>query len=507
MFIKELLVMKLQKPLTSTQTATAADELIDMEQAIALLKTTRPTFYRWLRAGKIKGMKAGRQWRFYRADVDRFIKGQQPRIELVADIHPLIDALATKLAAVGGKTNGADAGDPVAKVVNLMIQLGVAMRASDFHLESQTDGRVSQLHLRYRVDGVLHTAVTADVRLLPAIIEQWKRLGHCDVNVKDVPQDGRIELDLDASQLDLRVCVIPTVLGENLTARFLRQGEIQRNLDQLPYSPQHRAILRRHLQAPSGIVFCTGPTGSGKTTTLYACLQEVIKPGAKVMSVEDPVEYLLPGMTQMQINLNFGLTFARALRSFLRSDPDVIMIGEMRDLDTLQIAAQAALTGHLVLTTLHTNSAASALTRIMDIGLPPFLVADTVKLVVAQRLVRVLCRDCSVAVEPTTSQLAQAQVLAQQGGLDWTTLPHKFRKPVGCAKCAQTGYRGRTTLTEMLEVTPAVGAALRRGARVEELHALAIKDGMTTICADGIAKAAAGATTLDEVYRYSPMPT
>ena len=196
--------MKQQKTLPSIQTAIAADELIDMEQAIALLKTTRPTFYRWLRAGKIKGMKAGRQWRFYRADVDRFIKGQQPRIELVADIHPLIDALATKLAAVGGKTNGVDAVEPVAKVVNLMIQLGVAMRASDFHLESQTDGRVSQLHLRYRVDGVLHTAVTADVRLLPAIIEQWKRLGHCNVNVKDVPQDGRIELDLDASRLDLR---------------------------------------------------------------------------------------------------------------------------------------------------------------------------------------------------------------------------------------------------------------------------------------------------------------
>ena len=498
--------MKQQKTPATLQPSTTTDELLDMEQAIALLKTTRPTFYRWLRAGKIKGMKAGRQWRFYRADVERFIKGQQPRIELVADIQPLIAALNAKLTAVGGKQNGADTGEPVAKAINLMIRLGLAMHASDFHLESQTDGRVSQLHLRYRVDGVLHTAVTCDVRLLPAIIEQWKRIGHCDVNVKDVPQDGRIELGLDASRLDLRVCIIPTVLGENLTTRFLRQGEVQRKLDQLPYSPQHRAILRRHLQSPSGIVFCTGPTGSGKTTTLYACLQEVIKPGVKVMSVEDPVEYLLPGMTQMQINLNFGLTFARALRSFLRSDPDVIMIGEMRDLDSLQVAVQAALTGHLVLTTLHTNSAASALTRIMDIGLAPFLIADTAKLVVAQRLIRVLCLECSVAAEPTQSQLAQAQKLAQGGGLDWTTLPHKFRKPVGCAKCAQTGYRGRTTITEMLEVTPAVGAALRIGARVEELHALAIKDGMTTICADGIAKAAAGTTTLDEVYRYSPMP-
>ena len=497
--------MKQKKALANPQAAVVAEELLDMEQAIALLKTTRPTFYRWLRAGKIKGMKAGRQWRFYRTDVERFVKGQQPRIELVADIHPLINALTAKLAAAGGKQNGVNTGEPVAQAVNLMIRLGSAMRATDFHLESQTDGQISQLHLRYRVDGVLHTAVTADVRLLPALIEQWKQLGHCDVNVKDVPQDGRIVLDLDDSRLDLRVCIIPTVLGENLTARFLRQGEAQRTLDQLPYSAQHRTTLRRHLQTPNGIVFCTGPTGSGKTTTLYACLQEVIKPGVKVMSVEDPVEYLLPGVTQVPVNQNVGLTFARVMRSFLRSDPNVIMIGEMRDLDSLQVAVQAALTGHLVLTTLHTSSAASALTRIMDIGLAPFLVADTAKLVVAQRLVRVLCRECSVAAEPTRSQLAQAQKLAQEGGLDWTTLPHKFRKSVGCAKCGQTGYRGRTTLTEMLEVTPAVGAALRRGARVDELHALAIKDGMITICADGIAKAAAGTTTLDEVYRYSPV--
>ena len=392
-----------------------------------------------------------------------------------------------------------ETGEPVAQAVDLMIRLGLAMHASDFHLESQTDGRVSQLHLRYRVDGVLHTAMTCDVRLLPAIVEQWKRLGHCDVNVKSVPQDGRIVLDLEDTRVDLRVCVIPTVLGENLTARFLRQGEAQRSLDQLPYSPRDRAILRRYLQAPSGIIFCTGPTGSGKTTTLYACLQEVIKPGVKVMSVEDPVEYLLPGITQMQINQSVGLTFSRALRSFLRSDPDVIMIGEMRDLETLQIAVQASLTGHLVLTTLHTDNAAAALARIMDIGLPPFLVADTARLVVAQRLVRVLCRDCSVAAEPTSSHLAQAQELAKLGGLDWPTLPHTFRKAVGCAKCAQTGYRGRTTITEMLEVTPALGAAVRQGSRAEELRALAIKEGMITMSADGIAKAAAGMTTLSEV--------
>ena len=491
--------MKNQKPLTNPQPKTTADELLDMDQAIALLKTTRPTVYRWVRAGKIKGMKAGRQWRFYRADVERFIKGQQPHIELVADIQPLIAALIAKLTAVGAKANGVEAGEPVAKAVHLMIRLGLAMRATDLHLESQTDGQHSQLHLRYRVDGVLHTAVTADVRLLPAIFEQWKRLATCDVNIKNLPQDGRIVLDVDGERLDMRVCIIPTIVGESVTARFLRASQLQLSLDRLPYSPRELATLRRHLQAPNGIIFCTGPTGSGKTTTLYACLHEVTKPGLKVMSVEDPVEYLLPGVTQVPVNQSIGLTFARALRSFLRSDPDVIMIGEMRDLDTLHIAVQASLTGHLVLTTLHTDDAAAALTRIMDIGLPPFLVADTAKLVVAQRLVRALCRECSVAVEPTASQLAQAQELAKRGGLDWATLPHKFRKAVGCAKCAQTGYRGRTTITEMLEVTPALGAAVRNGVRADELRALAIKEGMTTMSAAGIAKAAAGTTTLDEV--------
>ena len=498
--------MKQSKTLPKTTPTTAGEELLDMEQAIQMLKTTRPTFYRWLRAGKIKGMKAGRQWRFYRADVERFIKGQQPRIELVADVQPLIEALTTKLMAVGGKKNGTDAGEPVAQVVNLMIRLGLAMRASDFHLESQSDGRISQLHLRYRMDGVLHTAVTADIRLLPAIIEQWKRLAACDVDVKNLPQDGRIVMDLDGDRLDMRVCFIPALLGENLTARFLRASQVQLNLDRLPYSPRDRATLRRYLQAPSGIIFCTGPTGSGKTTTLYACLHEVTKPSVKVMSIEDPVEYLLPGVTQIQVNPKVGLNFGRALRSILRSDPDVIMVGEMRDRETLEIAVQAALTGHLVLTTLHTDDAASALTRMMDIGLPPFMVADATKLIVAQRLVRALCRQCSVAAAPTKHQLAQAQELAKRGGLDWPSLPHNFRKAVGCAKCAQTGYRGRTVITEMLEVVPVVGAALRKGARADELRALAIKAGMTTMSADGVAKAAAGETTLDELLGVQQLP-
>ena len=498
--------MKQQQTLTKSQSERAADELLDMEQAIALLNTTRPTFYRWLRAGKIKGMKAGRQWRFYRSDVERFIKGQQPRIELVADIQPLIAALTAKLVAVGGKKNGADTGEPAATAVNLMIRLGLAMRATDFHLESQTDGQVSQLHLRYRVDGVLHTAATADIRLLPAIIEQWKHLAACDVTEKSLPQDGRIVLDLESQRLDMRVSFIPAILGENLTARFLRSAELQLNLDRLPYSPRELATFRRYLQAPWGIILCTGPTGSGKTTTLYACLHEATKPGVKVMSIEDPVEYLLPGITQMQVNPRVGLTFARALRSFLRSDPDVIMIGEIRDRETLEIAVQASLTGHLVLTTLHTNDAASALTRMMDIGLPPFMVADATKLIVAQRLVRALCRECSVATEPTQNQLAPAQELAKRAGLDWTALPHNFRKPVGCAKCAQTGYRGRTVISEMLEVTPALGAALRNGVRADELRALAINDGMTTMLADGIAKAAAGITTLDELLGIQQLP-
>ncbi|MHC4917663.1 MAG: ATPase, T2SS/T4P/T4SS family [Planctomycetota bacterium] len=479
--------------------AAAPEELLDMAQAIALLKTTRATFYRWLRGGKIKGMKVGRQWRFRREDLDRFLSGQEPRIELRTDIRPLINELANRLRQVGGKCALAPTATPVQHAVRLMIVLAVKMRASDIHVEPYEDGA----HLRYRVDGVLHPAGKFDLRLLPAVVEQLKRMAACDVHETKLPQDGRVaitkeDIGLDA---DLRLSFLPAYLGEAVTIRILRREVALIGLDQIDYWAKDREALLGGLDEPWGLIIVTGPTGSGKTTVLYSCLIHLLAPAVKIMSVEDPVEYLIAGTTQIQINPKIGLTFERAIRSVLRSDPDVIMMGEIRNREMLELCMQASLTGHLVLTTLHTEEAAAALKRMVDIGVAPFLVADCTKLISAQRLVRRLCPACCEGVSPPADALEKAERLALAGGLDFRNLEKSFRKGVGCRKCGRTGYKGRTLVAEMLEFGAEMGAALKAGAAVEELRQIAVRSGMTTMAADGIRRAAAGQTSLDEVFR------
>jgi len=483
-----------------------AGDLLDVDQALALLKSTRPTFYRWLRMGRIKGLKVGRQWRFYRADLERFVKGQEPRVELGADIGPLLQALRARLRAAGAPDGLPETDERTAQAVRLMIRLGLALRASDLHLEPvpQDDGRPRTL-LRYRIDGVLHEGPSCDARLLPALIEQFKRMAACDPIEKRKPQDGRILCTELGKSVDLRVCFLPAVMGETLTARLLVGVDVEFSLDAIGYPPADRARLLRHLSARGGLILLTGPTGTGKTTTLYACLRQLAKPEVKAISIENPVEYILGGVTQVQINLNGGLTYARAIRSALRSDPNVICVTEICDRDTLMLVIQAVLTGHLVLTTLHTDSAAAALVRMVNIGADPFLVTDTARLVVSQRLVRVLCPKCKRHVNLGAGQHAQVRELARQCGTTWEELPHRdFCEPVGCPNCAQTGYRGRVAIVETLEVTPEIAAALRRGAPVNELHTLAVSQGMTPLIADGLRRASAGETSLDEVLRIQP---
>jgi len=479
----------------------AGKELLTMDQAVAALKTTRPTFYRWVRSGKIKGMKVGRQWRFTRQDIERFLTGQEPRIELRADIGPLCTALRDRLTALGGQDPSRPTDGPVARTVAALIGLGVRMRASDIHLEPYEDHAAA----RVRVDGVLHEVARFDLRLLPALVEQIKRLAACDVRQKTLPQDGRIRLSLTddgrVRDLDLRVCFVPAITGEAVTARILQRDEVFLDLGQIDHAPADRQRLMRALNLPWGLIVLSGPTGSGKTTVLYSCLLELAKPDRKIMSVESPVEYLLPGVVQVEIRPAAGLTFPRAIRSLLRSAPNAIMVGEIRDNEILQLCMQSALTGHLVLTTLHTDDAAQALKRMVDIGAPPFLVADATKLVGAQRLVRTLCGDCAAAAEPSAGALAEAERIARAGGLAWDALPRAFRKPVGCPRCAQTGFRGRTLLAEMLEVTPPIAAALRDEASVDDLRAIAVAEGMTTLAAEGVRRAAEGQTTLEEVFR------
>jgi len=486
--------------------AEPSGELLDMGQAIEMVKTSRPTFYRWLRSGKIKGMKVGRQWRFYREDIERFLRGQEPRVDLPADLTPLIESLRAQVEALGAEDVApADASD-VVHAVSLMIRLAVAMQASDLHIEPQRKavGEGAVALVRIRVDGVLHPVAEFDVRLLPAIDERWKTMAACDIREKHRPQDGRILIRLKDTgrTVDVRVCFVAATLGPSLTARILDPDAVgPLDLESLGYSPRDLERLIRAIESPWGTVVLTGPTGIGKTTTHYACLSRLATPERKLMTIEDPVEFLLPGVVQVGLRQRDGITFPSTVRAFLRSAPNVILVGEIRDFNTLQTVHQAGLTGHVVLTTLHADEAARALTRMVEIGSNPFVVADSTRLVMSQRLIRMLCPACSRGTEPMGSHLERAARLAREGGVDWEALPKTFRQPVGCSKCHQTGFRGRQLIAEALEVTPEIGQALRRGASVDELRTIAVGQGMTTMAADGIRRAAAGLTSLDEVFR------
>lgn len=490
---------------TASDPAPEAGEIISMKEAIEMLNTTRSTFYRWLREGKIKGMKVGRQWRFYREDIARFLKGQEPRIDLPADIGPLIENLRER----AGKHDATDA-PPVVEVVNLMMLLASKMNASDIHLATHTKGIGEEAiaSLRYRVDGVLYTIAEIDTRLFPAILSRWKILSACDVVEKNKPQDGRIMARLSAAgeELDMRVSFVPGALGESLTVRIIgadRSAHLQ--LDKIDFSPGDRDRILRWIEAPWGMIVISGPAGSGKTTILYACLNHISRPEIKIMTAENPVEVLLPWAVQVPVQPNAGFTFSAALRSIMRSDPDVIMVGEIRDHETLAVAHECAVTGHLVITTMHSNDSIGTLKRLVDMGSDPYIIGESVKLIISLRLVRILCPDCSVEKSPPAELLDEVAEVARRGGLDWDSLPKKFRERVGCEKCKETGYRGRNIVAETLEVTPEVIAALGHGASIDEMRAIAVEQGMTTITADGIRRAALGETSLGEVMRVLKM--
>jgi len=489
-----------------------AGEIIDMNEAIKLLDTTRSTFYRWVREGQIKGMKVGRQWRFYREDIDRFMKGEEPRIDLPANINPLIETLRTYAEQLDEEDLplSIDSGPPVLEAVNLMILIADRMNASDIHLAPHL--REAEMEavgmLRYRVDGVLHTVAEIDIRLMSAIIARWKIMAKCDVHERQKPQDGRIPVrfpDTDR-QMDMRVTFLPSGLGESFTVRIIdRSSQSLLELDALGFSPNDEEKISRWLKAPWGMIIVSGPTGSGKTTVLYSCLKHVARPEVKILTAENPVEFFLPWAVQVSVRPEDGFTFADALRSILRSDPDIIMVGEIRDVETLDIAQQCALTGHLVIATMHVAGSVSVLRRMLELGSPLYMVGESTKLVTSQRLVRKLCAECSIEQELSAELLEHAQKTVQIGGLDWDSLPKNFHKQIGCSNCKGTGYRGRTLIAETLEVTPEIMAALRRDASNEEVREIAVKQGMTTMAADGIRKAAIGITSMTEAMRVAPV--
>lgn len=488
-----------------TPAPAGGNDLLDLDQAIARLATTRPTFYRWLRSGRLKGLKVGRQWRFRVADIEAFLHGAAPAETLTADIRPLQTVLAGHLKQAGIAAQADPAHDPVVATISMMIRLGAELRASNLHLEAEHDERAPQLRLRYRIDGHLHEYARADQRLLGPLIQHWKRMACCDLNERRLPQDGRILVDVAGTSYDLRACFLPGTWGESVNLRFLCREAVALSLQGIPFTPGNQARLDAALARPFGLIVCSGPSGSGKTTTVYACLSRLARPEAKVLSIEDPVEFRLPGVTQLGLHAGFG--FPAALRAALRSDPDVIHVSQIRDRDTLQGCIQAALDGQVVLTQLHCPDAVSALLRMQELGSDPWELGEAVGLVIAQRLVRRLCPHCSTSIRLEAGQEEQARQIAIQGGLAFADLPREYRRPVGCGKCGQTGYRGRTVINETLAMRPGIAAALRQGVAAAELRRLAIAQGMTTLAADGLWRAARGETSLDEVLRHAPSET
>jgi general secretion pathway protein E len=383
---------------------------------------------------------------------------------------------------------------PVIRLVNLLIGKAVEARASDIHIEPFEN----RLRIRFRIDGVLREQEAPPQRFQAAVISRVKIMANLDIAERRLPQDGRIKLAVRGREIDFRVSTAPVMHGESVVLRILDRSGVQLDFDALGFGGEGLARLAEMLRRPNGILLVTGPTGSGKTTTLYTALQCLNDTERKILTVEDPVEYQIEGINQIQVKRQIGLTFAHVLRSILRQDPDVIMIGEIRDLETAQIAVQAALTGHLVLSTLHTNSAASTVTRLLDMGVENFLVTSTVIGVLAQRLVRKLCPHCRVPY-PVGRALAESALAA----LGTDAIPQALYRPGGCNRCNGTGYHGRSVAFELLDMSAAVRRAVLDSKDEDQIERRAGESGMRTLYADALAKAADGVTSLEEVLRVT----
>jgi len=384
---------------------------------------------------------------------------------------------------------------PIIRLVNLIINKAIDMRASDIHIEPFEH----QLKVRYRVDGVLQEVEAPPARSVPAVISRIKIMAKLNIAERRLPQDGRIQLRVQGKTIDLRVSTVPTLHGESVVLRILDKGHVELDLGQLGFSDGAHERLNTLLSLPHGIVLVTGPTGSGKTTTLYAALQKLNRPDKKILTVEDPVEYQLEGINQIQVKPKIGLNFADALRSIVRQDPDIIMIGEMRDLETAKIAIQSALTGHLVFSTLHTNDAGGSVTRLLDMGTEDYLLTSTLNGILAQRLVRRLCEACKGSFVPP-DELIEELGLNRLGD---TGRSIELCKATGCPACAHTGYRGRSIITEVLILSEAIRRQILAHEDGSHIQQTAIGEGMDTMQTDGLRKALAGETTIDEVMRVT----
>lgn len=379
---------------------------------------------------------------------------------------------------------------PFVKMVDLIIKNAIKRGASDVHIEAQEN----QVRVRNRIDGVLQDSIKLPKWTQPIIISRIKVLGSMDISEKRLPQDGRIKVRSKNISVDLRVSTLPTYYGEKAVIRILNKEEGFLSMEDLGFEGKNLNIINSFIKQPQGMILFTGPTGSGKTSSLYACLKEVRSDEVNIITVEDPVEYELAGINQVQINEKVGLTFPYVLRSILRQDPNVIMIGEIRDMDTAEIALQASLTGHLVLSTLHTNDAPSVITRLLDIGMPPYMIASSLIGVIAQRLVRKICPNCKEEYIPDPDLLARLS-------LNKEDLPFKFYRGAGCANCGNLGLKGRTIIEEVMVMSHKMREMIHAAPNVDSLREAAMATGMTTLGISGIKKIEAGITTLEEVLK------
>ena len=390
-----------------------------------------------------------------------------------------------------GEVDAASA--PVVRFVQLLISEAVQLRASDIHIEPFED----RVRIRYRIDGRLIERDSPPKRLLGALLSRIKILAKMDIAERRRPQDGRIKVTLGKKELDLRVSVLPSSHGQSIVMRLLDKDNIKVGVRQLGLSEENYRTFKGLIRRPNGIVLVTGPTGSGKTTTLYAALNELNRPDKKIITAEDPVEYYLPGINQVEVRHDIGLDFARIIRAMLRQAPNIILVGEMRDSETAQMGIQASLTGHLVFSTLHTNDAPGAITRMIDMGVPSYLVASSVIAVVAQRLLRVICAKCKQSYTPSESVLEEAGITPEMAAAA------TFMKGKGCSACQGSGYRGRIGAYELMVVSAKIREMIFDNAGTQELRKAAISEGMATLYSDGIRKVLKGITSIEEVYRVA----
>ena len=392
-----------------------------------------------------------------------------------------------------GNDNPEDSSAPIVRLVQLMINEAVQLRASDIHVEPFED----RVRIRYRIDGVLHERDSLPKRQLGAIISRIKILADIDIAEKRREQDGRIKETAGEKELDLRVSIIPTNQGQSCVMRLLDKDNIKIGVRQLGFSEKTYKQFHSLIRRPNGIILVTGPTGSGKTTTLYAAMNSLNRPDRKIITAEDPVEYYLPGITQVEVKHKIGLDFARIIRSMLRQAPNVILVGEMRDQETASMGIQASLTGHLVFSTLHTNDAPTAVTRMIDMGVPSYLVASSVVAILAQRLVRTICPKCRAKYKPTEQEIVEAGMPPEM--VETAT----FMRGRGCSSCQKSGFRGRMGIYEMLMIDSSVRELIFRQASSQEIRDYAVSKGMDTLYMDGLSKVAQGYTTFSEVMRVA----